>query len=381
MTIADYSHDATRKLGARIRAARESAGLKQQQLSEALGFADRQTLSSIENGDRRVQATELVRASEVLGRSIDWFVDPFVITGEAHFSWRVAQTLPDTTLDAFESSIGQLVGLMRHLKVALNGPSKALMQTLRVPADATFEDAWELGESVAKELGLNVIPAKNLVDRIEQKLNIPVLFIDVNIEADAKDISGAMCRLPDLEVIIINRLESAARRNFDVAHELFHALTWDALEPSRRELPAQLPEHSTGKRLPRIEQLADNFAAGLLMPGDSLNQLIAPEQLTDPTYLASVASEFQVSTGALAYRLFNARMIDKAICNALREAYSTKPREEPPKLFSSAFATLLHDGITHGHVSARKAAKAMSMTFDQLADLMKEHGKTVPFSF
>ncbi|HDR9879696.1 MULTISPECIES: helix-turn-helix domain-containing protein [Burkholderia cepacia complex] len=368
--------DSARRMGARIRAARESAGMTQAQLSEALGFADRQTLSTIENGDRRVQAAELVRASQVLGHAIDWFIDPFVVTGEARFSWRVAQTVPDALLDEFESRIGQLVGLMRHLKVALHGPSRALTPMLRIPPHPTFEDAWAWGEAVAQELELGTIPSEKLVDHIERKLDISVLFIDAEVAMDPKDISGAMCRLSDLGVIVINRQESTVRRNFDVAHELFHALTWDAMPPDRRD-PSDQP---AGKRVPRIEQLADNFAAAVLMPKATLDKLIPQEHLTDAAYLASVARELQVSTGALAYRLLNAKMIDKSICDALREVYTPKARTEMPKLLSASFATLLHDGIAHGHVSARKAAKALSMRLDQLAELMTEHGKAVPFS-
>ena len=376
MNLPNPSSDIARTMGARIRAAREFVGMTQAQLSEAMGFADRQTLSTIENGDRRVQAEELVRASQVLGRSMDWFIDPFVVTGEARFSWRAMQSVPDTALDEFESQIGLLVGLMRHLKVALYGPSKALTPMLRMPSHPTFEDAWAWGEAVAQELDLGVIPSQNLIDHIEQKLDIPVLFIDAESITGPQDISGAMCRLPDLGAIFINRQETAVRRNFDVAHELFHALTWDAMPPDRRELP-EVPE---GKRTPRIEQLADNFAAALLMPRATLEKLIPPEQRMDVHYLERIAGELQVSNVALAFRLFNAKMIDMSTCDALRAVRLAKVHSETPKLFSPSFATLLHDGITRGFVSARKAAKALSMTLDQLAELMREHGKTTPFS-
>lgn len=376
MISVESSYSTARTMGARIRAARESIGMNQVQLSEALGFADRQTLSSIEIGDRRVQPAELVRASQVLGRAIDWFVDPFVVAGEARFSWRVAQAVPDETLDDFESHIGQFVGLLRYLKVALGGPSKALAPMLRMPPHPTFEDACAWGEAVAQELELGVIPSQRLVDCIERKLDISVLFVDAKIGANPRDISGAMCRLPDLGVIVINRQESPVRRNFDVAHELFHALTWDAMPPDRREVPERQP----GKRIPRIEQLADNFAAALLMPRASLERLIPPQQLGDAQYLVNVARELQVSSGALAYRLLNAKLIDKAKCDELLAMRSPREHTEPPKLFSASFATLLHDGIAGGHVSARKAAKALSMTLDQLAELMREHGKAAPFS-
>ena len=363
-------------MGIRVRAARERANLTQTDLSTALGFSDRQTLSAIENGERRIQAAELVKISQVLQRSLDWFVDPFVVEGEARFSWRVAQSVPDEVLGSFESSIGRLVGLFRHLRRALNGPSEPIAPMLRLPSHPTFEDAWSLGESIAEYLKLGVNPSHDLVSAIEHRLDIPILYVDVDLQHGAREISGAMCRLADFEVIVVNRQESSARRNFDVAHELFHALTWDAMPPDYREDPDQVSE---GKRTKRIEQLADNFAAALLMPKVSLDKLIPKEHLSDPQYLSEVARELHVSTGALAFRLLNAQMIDKTTCTALRSVPTSKDRTPPPRLLSDSFAGLLHDGIARGHVSARKAASTLSMTLDQLAGTLKEHGKPVPF--
>ncbi|WP_431261837.1 ImmA/IrrE family metallo-endopeptidase [Roseateles chitinivorans] len=186
-----------------------------------------------------------------------------------------------------------------------------------------------------------------------------------------------MCRLLDLEVIVINRQEPLGRRNFDLAHELFHALTWDALKPLHREDPEEKP---TGKRIKRIEQLADNFAAGLLMPRDSLEKLIPKDKFDDVQYLATIARELQVSNGALAYRLFNARMVNTTTRDALRKFPSPKDEIQRPQRFSASFVSLLHDGIARGHVSSRKAALALSLNLEELADLLREHGKPVPFA-
>ena len=70
-------------------------------------------------------------------------------------------------------------------------------------------------------------------------------------------------------MILINRNESEARRFFDLAHELFHALTWDAMKADHRESNS-VEARTKGKR---IEQLANNFAAALLMPLASLANL------------------------------------------------------------------------------------------------------------
>src|SRR2546429_7733579 len=74
-----------------------------------------------------------------------------------------------------------------------------------------------------------------------------------------KGVSGAACRLPELDVVLINRREIAGRRHFDLAHELFHIFTWDAMPPEHIE-------EVTPKTRTRVEQLADSFASAVLMP-------------------------------------------------------------------------------------------------------------------
>jgi transcriptional regulator with XRE-family HTH domain len=79
-----------RLIGYRVKAARESAGWNQERLAAALGFNDRQSISDIENGKRRVQADELVTLSDALDRDIEFFLNPFAVAGEAQLSWRAS---------------------------------------------------------------------------------------------------------------------------------------------------------------------------------------------------------------------------------------------------------------------------------------------------
>ena len=59
-------------------------------------------------------------------------------------------------------------------------------------------------------------------------MGLLVLLVDM-----PKGISGVACQIPGADSILINRKDSEGRRNFDLAHELFHVLTWDALPPER----------------------------------------------------------------------------------------------------------------------------------------------------
>src|ERR1700733_9250481 len=65
-----------RRIGDRLRRAREYLELKQEEAADAVGLS-RSALSLVENGRRKVDAVELARFAEVYGQSIE------VLTGVA----------------------------------------------------------------------------------------------------------------------------------------------------------------------------------------------------------------------------------------------------------------------------------------------------------
>ena len=84
----------TNLIGTRIKALREERKLSQDDLARLFGFKDRQTVSAIETGERRVTAEELLIAVEKLGAPLDYFTDPFLLVGEGRFSWRQTDVGP-----------------------------------------------------------------------------------------------------------------------------------------------------------------------------------------------------------------------------------------------------------------------------------------------
>src|ERR1700730_10142855 len=96
----------TQLIGARIRALREERKLSQDDLARVFGFKDRQTVSAIETGERRLTAEELLVAVDKRRAPIDYFTDPFRLVGEGKFSWRQSG-VGLVRLDAFERSAGR----------------------------------------------------------------------------------------------------------------------------------------------------------------------------------------------------------------------------------------------------------------------------------
>ena len=62
-------------IGRRIRAAREEAGLSQEQLGEKIGYSA-MGVSHIENGDRKIKLEDLQEIAQVLGIEINYLLEP-----------------------------------------------------------------------------------------------------------------------------------------------------------------------------------------------------------------------------------------------------------------------------------------------------------------
>ena len=188
-----------------------------------------------------------------------------------------------------------------------------------------------------QELGLGSVPALRLAAVMKEELGTLVLMVDTQ-----EEISGAACRLPELDAVLIARGEVAGRRSFDLAHELFHILTWDAMPPEHVEYASDFGGN-------RVEQLANDFAAAVLMPAKALESYDGWAQLDMEGLIAQLnhmADELRVTSSALRWRLVALRRLTKSKARAIPEAAlrnnGREPRaEEPPALFSKPFSDML----------------------------------------
>src|SRR5574337_1675863 len=117
----------TELINRRLKYGREKLGLTQAQISQKLGFKDRQTVSAIEAGQRKVTAEELLRAMEVLGVDVDYFTDGFRLVGEGRFSWRVDKSATANLLSSFEERAGRWIATYRRLG-EIQGVKTAILQ-------------------------------------------------------------------------------------------------------------------------------------------------------------------------------------------------------------------------------------------------------------
>jgi Zn-dependent peptidase ImmA (M78 family)/transcriptional regulator with XRE-family HTH domain len=362
-------------IGTRIKALREERKLSQDDLARLFGFKDRQTVSAIETGERRVTAEELLVAVEKLGASLEYFTDPFLLVGEGRFSWRQTDVGPQG-LSAYERIAGRWIAAFRTIAPQVGRTAPLLRRSLGLTKNQRFEDAMEAGERFAAEFELGDVPATRLIEMMEEKLGILVLMVDA-----FQGISGAACRLPELDVMLINRHEIVGRRHFDLGHELFHILTWDAMPPEHAEESREIGGN-------RVEQLANNFASAVLMPVRVLDRFgdwsdLRERKLADR--LNAAADELQVTASALKWRLIALDRLKLAMARTVSDAaLRNNGRRDaaagsPPLLFSKPFMEVIALAVDEGRVSARRAAGLLDVTIDDLADLFAAHSVKPPF--
>jgi len=355
-------------IGIRIRARRESVGMTQDELARRMELGHRQILGAIESGHRQTKPSELVAVARVLAVSLDYFTDRFSAAGEASFSFR-AGSVEEEELSAFEELAGKWMATYREL----TSPS-LIKQALSITDRSSFEQAQDAGEQTRKDLGLGSFPGHELQEATERAWGILVLHVD-----PPSGISGAASRLGGVQAVLINRTEPRARRNYDLAHELFHLLTWDTMPPARIESEAA----PKGKEK-RVEQLADNFAAALLMPRASmLASWKDHEHLPLTERIVAMAAEAGVSGPALKYRLLNLGLAAKADLPDDAEIAQWKSQSErpevPPLPFNASFINVLHRAVEEGTLSVRKASRILGTDTAGLGELFRSYGRQLSY--
>lgn len=361
-------------VGLRVKTLRDERRMSQEQLSRSIGFKDRQTLAAIEAGERRIAPDELATAARALGVTVDVLTDPYRLVGEGRFSFR-AEAVEGGVLDAFQERAGRWIATYRQLERDRGAESNWLALKLDLTIRSSFEEAQESAEQLVRAWDLGATPAERLPMEIHRKLGALVLYVDA-----PAGVSGAASLVPGLSTILVNRQEPRGRRSFDLAHELFHILTWDAMPPERVE-PWD-PKRSKGNR---AELLANNFAASLLMPAESVMKHWDERGGADVLdWLNAVATTFGVSAVALMWRIHNTRLLGNADVEAIireRLVANGDPEvaTERPRLFSQEFVIRVHEAVEEGRLSLRRAASLLDLPVRTLASVFTEYG--LPLSY
>ncbi|GBE06491.1 helix-turn-helix domain protein [bacterium BMS3Abin10] len=343
------------KLANRLKSIRESLGLKITEAAEKLGFSHYQTLSNIEDAKREVKASELLIFSRVYYCSIEKLLGHEEVETNEIFVWRSA---PEERKGEIEKEILYQCEQYQLLENLLNIKSREGFIEVTLDNISTNYNVQNLASSISKLLELGRRPAFTLQKVLEQDYGIKILFYQFG---DGSSLSTVSPRLGN--IIVINNNEAPWRQNFDLAHELFHLLTWKVV------VQTQSYEHDEYNE--DIEKKADLFASVLLLPANELKKEVL-ERLNDKSEISDsdlidIAIEFGVSTQALIYRLSNlnfitfetatkvVRRVELLETNKLRRAKEWQSRE------SEQFINIAIRCLRKGLISRSKFAELIGI--------------------
>lgn len=366
-----------KNLHKRLAQARVTAGFSLVEATRKLGFKHYQILSAVEKGTRNVSAGELILMARLYSRPLDYFFDANIPLDPIPLWRRTAGSDVQKEQRQFlaflenYTRLENLLGLKRRWKEILTNLDSDDF------AENGFEAADKLGADIHKRFDLGSRPACNLLNILENTLRFKVIHL-----ALGEGLSGASIVDSALGVgILINAYDAPWRRNFDLAHELFHIVTWKIF--SHEEI-------GDGTRKTKPEQFADSFAASLLLPKDhlldALKEIVMNQQLK-LVDIIELAKEFGVSSEAILWRLVNLKKLKKSqvekilgdaeFRNLDRGLRRGLYEEHQPEKFPQRYVSLACRCLMEGKISRGLFAEYMEIDRSEIDDYLSAAGYAV----
>jgi Zn-dependent peptidase ImmA (M78 family)/transcriptional regulator with XRE-family HTH domain len=281
-------------IGKAVAELRNRLDLSQARLAELASLGHKQIVSQIETGKRSLKAVELVQLASVLHVDANDLLMGEIPPTKPFVLWR-GNVAGQRKAEA-EAKLHHRCRRYSFLeRITGEAGTESLPQHGLDIVGTSFEHAEARGEEVGRALQLGDLPGVGFRAKLESRWRVK-LFEDL---LDAG--SGATTFGDYGPAILENAAEPPSRRTFSLAHELFHLLTWKALEG--RALSSD--------EITRNENLADCFARGLLMPVTAIEERVAGRHFESLVDYLSVARECCVSLPALLWRLVGLGRIEK----------------------------------------------------------------------
>jgi Zn-dependent peptidase ImmA (M78 family) len=279
-------------LAERLKYARTSINLTLSAVEERTGIGT-STLSEFENGKREPRLTQLKKLGDAYQRSLHFFLVKEEPVSEVVL-WRKKPGSPQA--EELQVRLLRLTEQYHNLEVWCGEQQPYDLPAVTGKADRFgYADAERLAQRVRLELGLGERPGQTLLRVLEEVCKVKVFHLPFEPTGSAACTVSAQYGA----AILLNARQVRWRRNFDLAHELFHLLTWGIFRETGALDGVEASEWE--------EKLATCFARNLLMPQETFR--VAVDALReDQTKLGfddlfEVARQFDVSVEALLWQI------------------------------------------------------------------------------
>jgi len=340
-------------VGERLRYARERLKLTLSDARKQTGIGE-SSLSEFENGKREPSLSQLHLLANTYKRSLSFFLEETAASPD-EVLWRKR---PGDGAEKIEAQFRQLCERYHNLEVWTGEMRSACLPECRVEAkDFEYQQAAALARRVRNALQLGEHPGPSLLPVLEESCGVKVFHLDFEPSGTAASAKSDRFGV----AILLNSKNKRWRRNFDLAHELFHLLTWDALTPA-----TEIAEDDE-----KIEKLATCFARNLLMPAESLRSAIDTRVVNGKLKYESlfdIAREFDVSIEALVRHIgFQWRRTQEQTEQMLAAAESWRPFLEdrvdsPPPPYPERYRTLAVQALHRGEISLGRFAEYLGIS-------------------
>ena len=344
-------------LSERLKEVRLGMKLTLEAVSERAGLGV-STLSEFENGRREPRLGQLKQLAAAYHRPISYFLDDSVPPAEVVL-WRERPASP--AAERVEARLIELTDQYHTLEVLCEEPLK--IDLPRVEGDAGafgYADAARLARRVRNDLGLGDRPGQALLRVVEEVCHVKVFHLDFEPSG------SAACTVAERygAAVLLNARNVPSRRTFDLAHELFHLLTWRVF---RHDVTTEVVVPS-----PAEEKWATCFARNLLMPEEILRGAVDAQREGSNALgldgLFEVAREFDVSVEAVLWQMGFVYQIPSDRIRAYLERIAGQVRsreqsiaDQPPER-PLRFQALSRQALRKGLISAGRYAEMLGIS-------------------
>ena len=377
MNIAKHIDDS--ELGERLRIARNSSGLTQEDVATVLDVA-RTTLVAIERGKRRVRSEELIKLADLYNVTVNDLVRPTAIHVDLAARFRRLPTKSDSSAHEREAValLTKLATSSLELETLLGYPTDRFYPPARPisSGDITIQ-AEDIALALRHRLGLGLAPIADIVSLMELELGVRVFVYPIK-----GAISGVYAF--DKKVgacILLNAAQPNVRRIFSAGHELGHFM-------SVRDLVDVYNDEATYQD--RDEVFANAFAASFLMPATAVRErfreFVDSEGKFSTRHLIILANVFHVSMEALCRRLEALSLVPRKTYEALRAKGLSASlareamREEPRKVVqdtSPRLTFLAIEALERGLMSEGQICDILGIDRLDIRELLNIYGAGV----
>ncbi|MFE7379543.1 helix-turn-helix domain-containing protein [Streptomyces zhihengii] len=370
----------------RVRRVMEQASVSQAAFAERVRLTPDKLSKSL-TGVRRFTSLDLALIAEAGGTTVDWLLSGRTEAQPSFAARTTGESVPE------RAEVGQVAQRYTAAYEVLNLlgrlPELPALPSVRTDLALHIDQGRQLAEDATRDLAATGDRVTGCETDALIAACAKAYSVDVAITALPDGVNGVTWQTDTFRLILLSPSSVWTRQRFTLAHEIGHVLAVDAQDPmvERRIRPGRVKDLT--------EVRANAFASHLLMPASEIakrfEQVAAADGQLGREAFARLVVEFKVSPSALAVRLGQLGLIDRAArdrlrvltaerCHLVAGAAAEFQRQlawAEARQFPARIADQLFNAYTAGETTLRPLASLLGVEADWLHDVLEPERKAM----